>query len=167
MPLLLYHFPGCTFSNCKVIKVIHFLVFWIISIMLHVQFRLYWYIDRQINRCYYCQKDKLCDQNLVMSTYISMDSFVLFIWTIVLSKDGICDHLWNHNITTSFTSMVHIVRTEKKCKEVQGPSSVNPLELVPYLPHNILVHGPSRRMKSFIFIPRICIYIYIYSIYLK
>jgi hypothetical protein len=88
---------------------VHFLSIWtflVLWIMLHVQFLLYWYIDRQINRCYYCQKDKLCYQNLVMSMYVSMDSFVLFILTEVLSKDGICDHLWDHNITASFTSIM-------------------------------------------------------------
>ncbi len=31
---------------------------------------------------------------------------------------------------------------------VQGPSSVNPPELMPYLLHNILVHGPSHSTKS-------------------
>jgi hypothetical protein len=84
------------------------------------------------------------------------------------------DGLTNQASENSFSDKAIVdgaysIRTEKKCKEVQGPSSVNPPELVPYLPHNILVHGLSRCMKSVSFSSQVFahIYIYIYSIYLK
>jgi len=90
------HVASCTFSDCRFIKVSTPSIDLKISCLLNKEFcymyRFFVLLHWQKNWHMLVSKDKLCDHNLVVITYISMDSFVLVYWQTLFLKDKLCDH---------------------------------------------------------------------------